>query len=295
MTRVGKIAPASLWRAFFVGALAFGAALPPAMAATGGSAASPRPDAAETARILEHVRRSGIAGDYYLEFTLHALPRRGAERVYQGRMWGSRNEQGAISRVELKGADGATQRLLVQNGGRATVWRLNDGRAAQLNPADLFAPILPNVELTAFDLQMPYLYWPDAKLQGIDKVRGREAYTFVFRAPEKFNAGNSKIAAARVSVDTQFNTMAQTELLDAAGKALKKFSPLSLQQVAVPGSPDRHVVPKAVDFRNEVSRDKARLQVNAVALGLELAPTIFAPATLAEDVRPPAAKLVRID
>jgi hypothetical protein len=54
-------------------------------------------------------------------------------------------------------------------------------------------------------------------------------------------------------------------------------------------------IPKSFDVRNEVSRDKTRFEVTAVALHLEFAPTVFAPASLTEDVRPPAAdRLVRV-
>lgn len=246
--------------------------------------------ATEAARLLGEFRNSGIPGQYYLEFELRALPRRGEERVFQGRLWGKRNEQGPISRVELTDASGAKHRLLVQNGERAAVWRWANGRAAGLGVAELFAPVIPGVELTAFDLQMPFLYWPDAKLQSIDKVRGRPAHTFLFRAPAEFAAQHPEVAAARASLDTQMNALVQTELLDRNGKVLKRFSPLSLKMV------DKQALPKAVDFRNEATGDKARMQITAAALGLELAPAMFTPASLADDARPPAAdKLVRIE
>ncbi|HUR56637.1 MAG TPA: hypothetical protein VM029_02935 [Opitutaceae bacterium] len=246
--------------------------------------------ATEAARILGEFRNSGVPGQYYLEFELRALPRRGEERVYQGRLWGMRNAQGPISRVELTDAGGAKHRLLVQNGERAAVWRWANGRATGLGVTELFAPVIPGVELTAFDLQMPFLYWPDAKLQGVDKVRGRPAHTFLFRAPPEFAAQHPEVAAARASLDTQMNALVQTELLDRNGKVLKRFSPLSLKVV------DKQVLPKTIDFRNEATGDKARMQTTAAALGLELPPAMFAPASLAEDARPPAAdKVVRID
>ena len=50
-------------------------------------------------RILEDFRAKGIAGQYFLEFQLRVLPARGAERVIAGRMWGTRNAQGELTRV----------------------------------------------------------------------------------------------------------------------------------------------------------------------------------------------------
>ena len=284
MSRAGSIWPAGIWRAFFVHALLCGASL------TAARSAPAEISATEAARILGEFRNSGIPGQYYLEFELRALPRRGAESVFQGRLWGKRNEQGPISRVELTDASGAKHRLLVQNGERAAVWRWANGRAAGLGVTELFAPVIPGVELTAFDLQMPFLYWPDAKLQSIDKVRGRPAHTFLFRAPAEFAAQHPQVAAARASLDTQMNALVQTELLDRSGKVLKRFSPLSLKMI------DKQVLPKEVDFRNEATGDKARMKITGAALGLELPPAMFAPAALAEDARPPAAeKVVRVD
>lgn len=284
MSWLGRTSPAFLGRAFFVFtflAVLGKAAVPAAPASV---------SAAEAARILKEFRQSGIAGQYYLAFELQALPRRGATQIFQGRLWGSRNAGGPLTRVELTDAKGTRHRLLVQNGEKAAVWRWADGRVTGLGVAELFAPVIPGVELTAFDLQMPFLFWPDAKLQSVDKVRGRPAHTFLFRAPPEFTAQHPQVAAARASLDVQMNALVQTELLDAGGKVIKRFSPLSLKVI------DKQALPKAVDFRNEATGDKARMQITAAALGLELGQALFAPATLAEDGRPPAAeKLVRLD
>lgn len=259
------------------------------MAAGLPSAAAARVDAATAAEILEQVRRSDLPGQYYWEFQLHALPRRGAERVYQGRGWGRRNEQGPIKRVELTDAAGKAIRFLIQNGERSAVWRWADGRTTQLGSGDLFAPLLPGVELTAFDLQMPFLFWANVTLMDVARVRGREAHVFVFRPPPEFAAQNPQIGAARVFVDAQLNAILQTELLDRNDRPLKRFSPQSLKTVG------KQPFPKTVDFRNETTGDKARIEVAAVALDLNHADALFQPAALADEVRAPAAKLTRFD
>jgi hypothetical protein len=249
-----------------------------------------KPGAVEAARILDQFRRSGIAGEYYLEFELRALPRRGEERVFNGRLWGGRNVQGAINRIELVDGDGRKHRLLVQNGAHATVWRLAEARVSPLGIAALFAPVIPGVEVTAFDLQMPFLYWPDAVLQSINRILGRPAHAFLFRPPAGFAAENPEVAAARAFLDTQFNALLQTELIGRDGRILKTFSLVSLKTV------DKQPVPKSVDFLNAITRDKTRLQVRGIALHLDLAPSLFEPAALAEEIGPPAAaKILRLD
>jgi hypothetical protein len=277
MLRFALFTPASFWRAFFVFANTG-----PAVADL---AAQNAPlTAAEAGKVLQQFREAGIPGQYYLDFELQALPRRGEEQVFAGRMWGGRNAQGAITRVELTDGSGKKHRLLVQNGEKAAVWRWAGDKVEGLGVADLFKPVIPGVELTAFDLQMPFIYWPDATLQGVDRVRGRAANTFVFKAPAAFSAQHPQVAAVRASLDAQFHALVQTELLDKNNRVLKRFSPLSLKTI------NGQVVPKAIDFRNEATGDKARLQTNAVGLRLDLSPGVFEPASLGQEIRPPAAE-----
>jgi len=291
-----NIAPASQWRAFFVLLFAVALCTAGAHAAQSGSSALPplaqtgKPDAAGGRALLEHFRATGPAGDYYLEFELHALPRRGDEKVYRGKLWGSRNEQGAITRLELTDTAGQIHRWLLQNGAKAAAWtRAAAGPPGPLADGALLAPLISGVDLSAFDLLMPYLYWPDFELTRIDRIRGRPAHTFVFRAPVVFTKAHPEVAFVRAYLDTQFNVLMQAERLDANGQLLTTFSLGELKKIG-----EQWIV-KSIDLRNETSRDKTRFLVTAVALGLDLAPTLFEPARLTEDVGPPRAdQLVRV-
>lgn len=288
-----KHAPA-LWRAFFVLFTAVmliapglraapPAALPP-LAQTG------KPDAAGAKVLLERFRATGPSGDYYLEFELHALPRRGDEKVYRGQLWGSRNERGAISRVEVKDSSGQSHRWLLQNGEAAAVWvRVAAGQAGPLPDNALLAPLIPGVELSAFDLLMPYLYWPDFELTRIDRIRGRPAHTFIFRAPAAFMKTHPEVAFVRAYLDTQFNALMQAERLDANGQVLTTFSLGELKKIG-----EQWMI-KSIDLRNDVSRDKTRFLVTAVALGLDFNAGFFEPARLASDAPVPRIdQIVRI-
>jgi hypothetical protein len=285
----GTLTPAIFRRAFFVfvslvafsasGGLARAANIPvkpPELSQAG------KADPKEAAQILEQFRRSGIPGEYYLEFELHALPRRGEERVFQGRLWGGRNPQGAISRVELTDASNQKHRLLIQNGEQAAVWKFAQGKPVRLTVAELFQPLIPGVEVTAFDVQMPFLYWPDATLEKIARMRGRPSNAFVFRAPESFTKAHGEVIAARAYLDTQFNALMQTELIGKNNRVVKTFSLLNFKNV------DRQPLPKSADYRNEITRDKTRLVVTAAALNLKLGAGVFEPESLARDAQPPA-------
>ena len=257
---------------------------PPELAQVG------KPDEREAARLIEEFRNSGIPGEYFLEFELRSLPRRGEGRTYKGRWWGSRNDQGAITRIEIQDASGTAHRLLLQNGERAAVWRLVQGRPVEVGIEDLMTPLIPGIEISAFDLQMPYLYWPDTSVEKITRVLGRPSNAFVFPAPAKFREQHTDISAARAYLDTQFNVPMQSEIIGRNGRALKTWSVLSLKTV------EKQTLPKAVDYRNETTRDKTRLQITAAALHLQLPDSLFQPSSLAQPgATPPPDRIVRID
>lgn len=290
MTNFDRTAPALIRRAFFIFALAttagraaVPAASPPPLAQVG------IPDAGEAQRILEQFRHAGVAGQYFFQFELHHLPRRGDEQVFRGRLWGAQNEQGAITRIVLTDAAGREHRMLVQNGAAATVWRLTGQSVAQLGVSALFEPVVPGVQITAFDLQMPFLFWPDATVVSIKRIFGRPAHEFIFRPPAAFAAQHPELTAVRSYFDTQANAPMQTELLGPGDRVTKSFSLIELKKIG------GQTIPKSLDWRDEISRDKTRLLVTGVTLNLDLPAAFFAPAALADDVRSPAAdRIVRI-
>jgi hypothetical protein len=290
MARVSHFQPATLRRAFFVFsalAVTFAFAGPPPTATPPPLAQVGKPDAAEAARILDQFRHSGWVG--YVEFDLHALPRRGDETVYHGRLWGGWAHEGAVTRIEVADGKGAVNRLLLLNGAHAAVWRLVDAQAKPVEGSALFAPLIPGVETTAFDLQMPYLYWPDATVESVTRVRGRPAYEFVFHPPAAIAADRLQVAVVHAYFDAQFNAPVQIELGDTQ-RITKTTSLVDLKKIG------EQWIPKSFDVRNEVTRDKTRFQVTAVALNLEFPSSVFAPASLAQPVPPPPAdRIVRIE
>lgn len=289
-----RFTPARFWRAFFISA-ALGAASAPAAPNTSGSAPNTyvqfgKPDQAEGRRALEAYREAGIPGQYYLEFLARVLPRRGAERVIPGQLWGSRNDQGAITRIAVSGDNGKDRRLLIQNGEQAMTWCVDlGGESTTARIVDGFEPLLPGIELTAFDLQMPYLYWPDATLERLERVRSRPAHVFFFRPPAAWIAQHKDISGVRAYLDTQYNVPVQTELIDADGRVMRTLSLVDLAKVG-----DEYI-PKSIDLRNDRTRDKVRFQVTAAALRLSLPAAIFAPAQLADEApTPPRSRLQRV-
>ncbi|MEI8090122.1 MAG: hypothetical protein WCG63_11090 [Opitutaceae bacterium] len=295
MVQSRQFSPAIFWRAFFFLALGLVVFSHVRAAVPNVSSSSPlaqigKPDEVAARELLERFRAAGIRGDYYLEFELQALPRRGEARTYRGRLWGSRNEQGAITRIQLLDASGQLVRWLLQNGAAPGVWCFRAGQVSSLTDKAALEPLIEGVELSAFDLLMPYLYWPDFQLTRIERVRGRPAHAFVFRPPAAFSQVHPEVSGVRAFLDTQFNALMQAERLGANAQVLTTFALGELKKIG------EQWMLKSVDQRNETTRDKTRFLVTAAALNLEFAPTLFEPGRLSDDVPAPRSdRLVRFE
>lgn len=235
-------------------------------------------DEAEGARALAQFRRAGLAGDYWLEFELRTMPRRGAERSERGQLYGTQRAEGPWSRLVLPGAGGvATEQRWLFGAGRPEAWQwARDSVPRPLGPGESFAAI-SGTDITLFDLQMPFLQWSDSVYEGLAKVRGRPAHTFLLYAPAELRTIRPELAAVRVSLDGQFQALVQAELLDAAGKALKTIAVLEVKRLG-----EQWIV-KSVDVRNPRTRDKTRFTVAAAALDQRWPAAAFAPAGLGEE------------
>ena len=245
-----------------------------------------QPDQAEGRAILEEFRQMGIPGDYFFAFSLEVLPRRGPGYNIPGQLWGSRTPEGPISRVRLFPLnDVPEERLLVQNGRNAQAWRVRPSMDAAAEPKPLvtvalFEP-LAATQVTPFDLQMPFLFWDDFAYEGVNRVRGRNAHTFLLYPPAEFTADDVALGGVRVYLDLQFNAMIQAEQLAPNGGVSKTMTVIDLKRVG-----DQWIV-KSIDMRDAHTRDKTRFRVTAVGMDLNFTPALFEPAMLGQDVQPP--------
>ena len=238
------------------------------------------PDQAEGRAIVEGFRRQGIVGDYYLEFELQVLPRHGAEQILLGRLWGSRNAAGPVSRVSVRTAEAGLQsgevRLLIQSGPSPQIWRWTEGSGSPVAPLAveaLFDPVA-GTNLTAFDLQMPFLFWPEFIYEGLARMHGRPAHQFLFYPPSDIARQNPALGGVRAYLDTQYTAFVQAELIGRDDQVLKTLSILDLKKIG-----DQWMV-KSVDCRDEATRNKTRFAVTAAALNQHFPATVFDPASL---------------
>ncbi|HEX2099491.1 MAG TPA: outer membrane lipoprotein-sorting protein [Candidatus Synoicihabitans sp.] len=247
------------------------------------------PDQAEGARVLEEFRQLGVAGDYYLDFVLEVLPRRGARWQVPGRLWGSRDENGPVSRLAITPAAPApVQRWLVRSGPAAAAWRSAEGAAVSpVSPGELLAP-LAGTTATLFDLQMPFVQWRDFVFEGVAKIRGRTAHAFLLYPRAEFASAYPSIGGVRIYLDMQFHALMQAVVLDTAEQPWRTMTVIDLKKVG------EQWIPKSIDFRDERTRDKTRFRVTGAALNAEFSSALFRSDSLRDTIAPPPG-VVRID
>lgn len=224
---------------------------------------------------MAEFRRLGLAGDYALAFSLRVMPRRGEERLVAGHLYGTRNEVGPLTLVEFPAGTEGSRRVLVQNGPQSSVWTVptDNVDAVAVGAEQLFTP-LAGTGLTAFDLQMPFLFWEDCVFEGVVSVRGRPAHRFLAYPPAAIAAARPALSGVRFYLDTQYSALVQAEELGPDQAPLKTISVLDLKRTQ-----DQWIV-RTIDIRDEATRDKTRFRVDAAALGLTLPRIVFSPAHL---------------
>lgn len=234
-----------------------------------------RIDAEEGARRLEAFRQQRLPGDYVFEFQLEHKPRRARTVRYDGIMWGSWNDQGAVTRFKI--SSGGTDEksfveLLVQNGPDPSAWIRRDStkQLERLEGQALFEPILPGLVYSVFDLQMPFIYWDEFIYEGPSLVgASRVGQRFLMIPPEGSDSARQGIAGVRVSLDDTYNALWRVEVIDGDDNVRSKFSVESFKKVQ-----GQYIV-KTITLTDYPSKDKTTFNVLNASVGLQLDDELF--------------------
>ncbi len=253
-----------------------------------------KPDQAAGRAFLAEFRLKGFRG--YLEFHLRVMPRRGPEKLLAGKLWSDLLEEGPVTRIELL-ADGSLDqnqpsglRLLLKGGPNAAAWRWEPTFGSQVTNLGLDAIFEPlgGTDLTAFDLQMPFLWWDEVVFEGVRKVRGRPANAFLFYPPAEIAARQPGLTGVRVFLDTQYNALVQAEHIGENGRILKSMSVLDLKKIG------DHWIVKSIDLKDEATRNKTRFLVTAAAMDQDFSSGLFSSSDLPFAVQRPQKGLVTV-
>jgi Outer membrane lipoprotein-sorting protein len=154
----------------------------------------------------------------------------------------SANKEASVRGQLRSGKDAASFTLEVDNGRlrfafdnppRVLEVRLDDessgvfdesGRAMKKGMQE---PVAEGAPVTAEDLSLGFLYWPDARLLGKESVRTRSAWQIELRPGKR----GSEFAVVRVWLDEASGALLRIEGFDWEGKLLRRFEVVSGQRI----------------------------------------------------------------
>ena len=237
-----------------------------------------RIDQQEGARRLDAFRQQRLQGDYVFEFQLEHKPRRARTVRYQGIMWGSWNEQGAVTRFKIfaneagRAENQALVELLVQNGPEPRAWIRRDPDAAMELVAGeaMFKPILPELVYSVFDLQMPFIYWKNFIYEGPSLIgMSRVGQNFLMLPPQGSQSAAQGIHGVRVALDDTYNALWRVEMVDADDNVRSRFAVESFKKV------QQQYIVKKITLAEYPSKDRTTFEVMDASVGLELDAALF--------------------
>jgi len=237
-----------------------------------------RIDQEEGARRLEAFRQQRLEGDYIFEFQLEHKPRRARTVRYDGIMWGTWNDQGAITRFKIfsndasEDASEALVELIVQNGPEPSAWIRHDtsGEFKRVEGEALFKSLLPGLVYSVFDLQMPFIYWDEFIYEGPSLVGvSRVAQNFLMLPPEDSQSARRGIKGVRVLLDDTYNALWRVEVVHDDESVHSRFAVESFKKVQ-----EQYIV-KRITVTDYPGKDRTTFDVVDASVGLKLDEALF--------------------
>lgn len=227
---------------------------------------------------LQRLRDAQPIGDTFLGFELAHFTKGKRTATSIGYLWTSWNDIGPISRLLVRQPDNSDndRQFLLQSGANPKLLGIRDKTFVPLPPEQRDTPLMPGVAFTAFDVQMPFIYWPDTVYEGPLRLRGRQAHNFLLYPPSE-SAAPKGTAAIRLTLDATFNAPLRIQLLGEDGASFRTLQILSFKKVG-----EQWLV-KTIDLIDETSREKTRFEVQSAATGIDLPYSVFS----TETIQPP--------
>lgn len=236
---------------------------------------------AGAAAFLEQFRQAGLLSDFSFRFTLTHFPREGARQLYEGTLWGRWHPGAAWTRWEVPPSEEhpGTSYLML-NAPQPRLW--SPHLVSSPEQPLMLEPVLPGVSFTPFELLTPFIHWPDAQYEGVQRVSGRPVHTFLVKAPEG-DARYGDIQQVRLFIDADFYALLRTEVIGTEGQLLKTLSVGRFKRL------DERWLAREMRLFDETTREESRLTLMAGALDLNLPESVFDPGSLtAPPTVPPA-------
>lgn len=226
----------------------------------------------EAAEMWAEFSRSGIAGDYCMEFSIAHRPRRGEETRAFGEIFGSKTPEGFDAtrvRIFTKKSPDATPAcaadfILKNDPASPRVYRVENGKAREIPHADWAKPFVDGFIYSPFDLLMPYKFWRP-KYDGPGRI-GQAVHFFRLEPPESAQGTGG---AVRLALSREFSSPVQAQVLGADSRPAKTLKLASVKKIG-----SRWIMREA-ELRDESTRDKDILRFLSVNFSEKISASLF--------------------
>ena len=213
---------------------------------------------------------SSFHNAYSFKFKLRHMPRRGPETSKYGEISGPLLGSG-VFRLQIfdSGQSGQRTILLLSNPENPRISRLISGieGVSSLQKNFLFEEVCKGMNLTFFDLLMPFVFWPEEYVKS-GKVSGRPAHLYQFTTPDWVKNTRPKWERIIMALDDVYSIPLRVEVFSNE----KRLRTISLRSFKKTGT---DWIVKSSDCRNEEDRSTTRLEILSAATGLDLASDFF--------------------
>ncbi len=232
--------------------------------------------------ILLEFRKFRFPADYCMDFEIVHKPRKSDEEtVYVGTLWATWNNDGALSRMELRATGEPpekSRKFLIQSGKNPELWTLGENGSVEKIDSKSTAPFFEGLIFTPFEVQAPFLFWEIFSYETTKRSRGRPVHFFKMVPPENFKADNPGIGFIRIGIDRAYNVLMSAESYANDGAKLKNFYVGSVKKIQ-----DLYTF-KELELRDERSRDRDTFRVKKAAMRLKFDRELFAPKNLTQEM-----------
>lgn len=225
----------------------------------------------EVGSFLDAFRHNTVQSNYSLRFSLKKIPRRGPSVYYYGTLWGILTDAGPLTRIRIWKEDNSeTVEFLLQNGPEPRAWISQDNQTAlEMTESTLLKPILDDLEYSAFDFLMPFLYWKDITYEGTKRIKSRKAHVFLLK--------EATALPVRLFIDASYKSLLKVEILNAGGNPLKTFKINDFKKI------DNEWIVKSIDLVSEQTHNKTRFEITEAAFNLNISPHYLSPECLGDE------------
>ena len=223
--------------------------------------------------LLSESNGSRFHEGYSLQFQLRHMPRRGNETVKTGILYGPFLGCG-VSRLSVvrDSQKNNFSNFLLKNGEDPKFWNVtsNELQPILISPEESLAPLVQGMNQTAFDLLMPFVFWPEEYLRS-GKVAGRPAHLYEFNCPAEITKVKPDWKTVRFAIDDTYQAPLRAEILSDGNQPVRSSTLRSYKKVG-----DDWIV-KSLDCLDHRIRSNTRLEILGAATSLDLDPESFTP------------------